>query len=122
MYSAILAKPDSSLDLRLLADPSSIYFNAFQSQITDQMLVPIALSAPVLYHAMVYTASTHYFGIDCKFANPLPTPLEHRLQAIRLVRESIHEQSAFPDETAFAAALVGITEVCHLVFRDVLAR
>lgn len=80
------------------------------------MLVPIALSAPVLYHAMVYTASTHFFGMELKF------PLEHRIQAIRLVRESIHEPSAFPDETAFAIAMVGITEVGHLAPRDVLAR
>lgn len=81
------------------------------------MLIPIALSAPVLYHAMVYTASTHFFGINSKLSQPLLGPLEHRLNAIRLVLKSIGEKTTFSDETAFAAALVGITEVGDDGFR-----
>lgn len=64
---------------------------------------------------MVYTASTHYFGMEYKLSKSLPMPLEHRVQAIHLVLESIGELSTFSDETAFAAALVGITEVGHLM-------
>ena len=76
------------------------------------MLIPLALSQPILYHSLVYTATAHFFGIDHRPPKPVIISLEHGYRAIQLVQKNLHTVPAISDETAFATALLGVTEVC----------
>lgn len=98
-------------EIRKMKGPFCIFFSWFNMPGSDNLMMPLLMGTPVLYHAMLYMATVNFVGINQKRLMGLRNALVHEQKVIGMVQREVNRPIPPSEEIIFGTAILAISQV-----------
>lgn len=99
--------------------PFCIFFSWFDMPGSDNLMMPLLMGTPVLYHAMLYMATVNFVGINQNRLTGLRNALVHEQRVIGMVQREVNRPIQPSEDIIFGTGILAISQVScplHLLF------